>query len=391
MTQKSITLKKHEDRRITDGHLWVFSNEIAEVTGEPAAGDVVKVRMHGGKPIGSGFYNPHSLIACRVLTTADEEIDAAFFERRIATALALRRKIYPSSESCRVVHGESDYLPGLIIDRFNDIVAVQTFSSGMDARQAIICDVLETLLEPACIVERNESQLRPLEGLELRKGVLRGTPASATITELGLRYAIGPLDGQKTGFFLDQRENREAFRRYARDADVLDCFCNDGGFALNAAFAGAKSVTGVDISEETIRRAGANAALNDLGGAVQFVAKDAFDFLKEAAGAGRTWNTINLDPPSFARNRKSVPAAKKGYLGINTAAIRLLRPGGILATSSCSHHISEETFLEILKRSARDAGRRIRLLEWRGAAPDHPVHPSMPETRYLKFAVLAAE
>ena len=391
MPGKSITLKKHEDKRITDGHLWVFSNEIAEISGDPQAADIVRVRIHGGKPLGSGFYNPHSLIACRIVTTLDEEIDFAFFQRRIAAALELRRKLFPSAETFRIVHGESDFLPGLVIDKFNEFVTVQTFSSGMDSRLTLICDVIESVLKPAGIVERNESPLRLLEGLELKKGVLRGSVSSTTVSEHGIKFGVEPLEGQKTGFFLDQRENRKAFRRYVKNADVLDCFCNDGGFALNAAYAGAKSVTGVDDSEETVQRAVANAALNKMSESVRFVKMDAFDYLREAASSGRTWDAINLDPPSFARNRKSVPAAKKGYAGINASALRLLRPGGILATSSCSHHIGEETFLEILKRSGKDAGKKVRLLEWRGAAPDHPVHPSMPETRYLKFAVLSVE
>jgi 23S rRNA (cytosine1962-C5)-methyltransferase len=391
MAGKSITLKKHEERRIADGHLWVFSNEIAGIDGAPAAGDIVRVRAHGGKPIGSGFYNPHSLIACRLLTAADEDIDTAFFTKRISAALELRRKLYPNAETFRVVHGEGDYLPGLIVDKFNEFAAVQTLSAGMESRLTLICDVLESVLKPAGIVERNESALRSLEGLEPRKGVLRGTVSPTVVSEHGIRFSVDPAEGQKTGFFLDQRENRRAFRRYAKNADVLDCFCNDGGFALNAAYAGAKSVTGVDVSADTVGRAEANAALNGLDALAKFVKKDAFAYLREAAAAGSQWDAVNLDPPSFARNRKSVPAAKKGYTGINTAAMRVLRPGGILATSSCSHHVREETFMEILRRSARDAGRRLRLLEWRGAAPDHPVHPSMPETEYLKFAVFSVE
>lgn len=391
MAGKNVTLKKHEEKRIAGGHLWVFSNEIAAVDGAPAAGDIVKVRMHGGKPLGLGFYNPHSLIACRILTTADEEIDFEFFRRRISAALELRRKVFASAETFRLVHGESDFLPGLVVDKFNECVTVQTFSAGMDLRLTLICDVLESLLGPAGIAERNESPLRALEGLEPRAGTLRGTVAPTVVAEHGIRYEVDPSGGQKTGFFLDQRENRKAFRRYAKGGIVLDGFCNDGGFALNAAYAGAKEVTGVDVSAETVARAAGNAALNRLSDAAGFVKSDAFEFLRGAARDGRKYDAINLDPPSFAKNRKSVPAAKKGYAEINAMAMRLLRPGGILATSSCSHHIQEETFLGILTKAAGDAGRRIRLLEWRGAAPDHPVHPSMPETKYLKFAVLAVE
>jgi 23S rRNA (cytosine1962-C5)-methyltransferase len=391
MAGKTVTLKKHEDKRITEGHLWVFSNEIATIEGAPGAGDIVTVRMHGGKSLGSGFYNPHSLIACRIVAPPGEEIDFEFFRKRISAALGLRRRIYPAAETFRVVHGEADFLPGLIIDKFNDVVALQAFSAGMDSRSTLICDVLDSLLKPAGIVERNESPLRTLEGLELRSGTLRGTVAATVVAENGIRFEVDPSGGQKTGFFLDQRENRKAFRRYAKGATVLDAFCNDGGFALNAAYAGATAVTGVDVSADTVARAEANAALNKLSDSVKFVKMDAFEFLRTAAREGRKYDAVNLDPPSFAKNRKSVPAAKKGYAEINAMAMRLLPPGGILATSSCSHHVQDDTFLEVLKRAARDADRRVRLLEWRGAAPDHPVNPSMPETKYLKFAVLSVE
>jgi len=391
MAGKSVTLKKNEERRIERGHLWAFSNEIESVTGEPAAGDIVRIRARGGKPIGTGFYNPHSLIACRVLTASDEEIDFDFFRRRIGSALELRRKLYPSAETFRLVHGESDYLPGLVIDKYNDLVTVQTLSAGMDARLTLICDVLESLLAPAGIIERNESALRALEGLESKKGVLRGSASTTVVSEYGIKYEVDPLEGQKTGFFLDQRENRKAFRRYARGGDVLDCFCNEGGFSLNAAYGDAASVTGVDVSEGSVARAASNASLNHLSEKASFTAMDAFDFLRSAQEGKRSFDVVNLDPPSFARNKKSVPAARKGYARINAAALRLIKKGGILTTSSCSHHLQEEVFLEIVARAASEAGRKIRLLEWRGAAPDHPVHPSMPETRYLKFAAFAVE
>jgi len=391
MAVKSVTLKKNEEWRIESGHLWAFSNEIADIIGNPTSGDIVLIRARGGRPIGSGFYNPHSLIACRVLTTTNEEIDFEFFRRRISAALALRRKLYPTAETFRLVHGESDYLPGLVIDKYNEYLTVQTLSAGMDARMTLICDVLESLLAPAGIIERNESALRKLEGLESKKGILRGSAATTVVSEYGIKYEVDPLDGQKTGFFLDQRENRKAFRRYARGGDVLDCFCNEGGFALNAAYAGATSVTGVDVSEDSVSRASSNASLNTLDATTRFTTMDAFDYLKAASEQKQTFDAINLDPPSFARNKKSVPAAKKGYTKIHGIALRLVKRWGILATSSCSHHIQDDVFLGTITRAASDAGRNIRLLEWRGASPDHPVHPSMPETRYLKFAVFSVE
>ena len=243
-----IVLRKKEDHRISAGHPWVFSNEIERVHGNPGGGDIVEVQNAGGRTLGIGFYHPHSLIAARLLSTRIEEIDLAFFRNRISRALSLRERIYHNSSVYRLVHGESDFLPGLIVDRFNDTCVIQTLSYGMDLRQTTICDALEELLHPRCIVERNESPLRALESLPERRGVLRGEPGPVEIVEHGLRYSLHPLEGQKTGFFLDQRENRLLAQKYSRGARVLDCFCNDGGFALNAARGGAASVLAIDVS-----------------------------------------------------------------------------------------------------------------------------------------------
>jgi 23S rRNA (cytosine1962-C5)-methyltransferase len=385
---KSITLKKHEDRRVRRGHLWVFSNEIQSTDGNPESGDVVIIRSHTGETVGKGFYHSHSLIAARLLTrSADEEIDFHYFHRRFVRALQLRGLFYPESQAFRLVHGESDFLPGLIVDKFNDYLSVQTFSLGMDKRMTLICDVLDSLFHPKGIVERNESATRTLEQLPQKKGVVRGALAPVVIEENGIHYAVDLLEGQKTGFFFDQRENRNAFRRYSHGMNVLDCFCNEGGFALNSARAGAASVTGVDISGPTIGRAMANARANGMSDTVRFVEKDCFEFLAEAHEKGDLFDVVNLDPPSFAKNKKTVVQAKQGYRDLHAQALKVLKPGGILATSSCSHHILEEVFLEIIDSAAHTAGRAITLLEWHGAAPDHPVLPSMPETRYLKFGI----
>ncbi len=383
---KHILLKKNEDRRVVAGHPWVFSNEIHEITGNPAIGDVVELRAASGLSLGIGFFNPHSLIAFRMLSRTVEEIDAAFFERRIKAALDLRKTLYPNSDTFRLVHGEGDFLPGLIIDKFNDLVSVQTFAFGMDARLPWICDVLDSLLHPRGIVERNESPLRALEHLELKKGVLRGSSLPTQISEHGLVYTVDPLEGQKTGFFLDQRENRFAIRQFAPSSAVLDCFCNDGGFALNAAAAGATSVTGIDASEDAVARARHNATLNGLS-SIQFERHDVFDKLEEFNAAGTRFNVIVLDPPSFTKSRKNVTTAKQGYKDLHLRTFKVLRPGGILLTASCSHHIEPDVFLSIVDESARKAGRRLQLLDWRGAAPDHPTLPNVPETRYLKFGV----
>jgi 23S rRNA (cytosine1962-C5)-methyltransferase len=384
--QKRIILKKNEEHRIVGGHPWAFSNEIRETRGSPSMGEVVELFTAGGLTLGIGLYNPHSLIAFRLLSSAIEEIDAGFFRSRIARALDLRQTLYPGSAVYRLVHGEGDLLPGLIIDRFNEYCVVQTLSNGMDARLPLICDALESLLSPKGIIERNESPLRALEELPQKKGILRGEAGSTTINLNGLLFKVDVLEGQKTGFFLDQRENRSAIERYSKNARVLDCFCNDGGFSLFAAKGGAAAVTGLDSSEEAIRNATENAALNGLS-AARFEQADVFTMLTSLAEKGASYDLLILDPPSFTRSRKTVQTAKKGYKELHAGAFRLLRKGGTLATASCSHHIEPEVFLSIVDETARKAGRQVQLLEWRGAAPDHPSLPSVPETRYLKFGI----
>ena len=388
---KTVILKKNEDHRIANGHLWAFSNEIAEVKGEPQPGDIVELLTHQNKLLGIGAYNPHSLIAVRLLSREKEDIDFQFFLKRIQAAHEIRKKIYRDNPTFRLVHGEGDFLPGLIVDKFNDYFSIQTFSVGMDKRLTLICDVLDSLFHPKGIVERNEALIRTVEGLEQRKGILRGTVEPVTISEYGIHYAIDLLEGQKTGFFLDQRENRRAFRRYVKGANVLDCFCNEGGFALHAAYAEAASVIGVDVSESIIQRASNNAKLNKLESKTQFITSDAFEYLEQAVNQNKQFDVINLDPPSFAKSKKTVRKAKRGYKEIHTNALKLLKKGGILSTASCSYNITEETFLDIINECANDLGRKISILEWHGAAPDHPVLPSMPETKYLKFGIFSVE
>ena len=384
---KQVILKPKEERRILSGHQWVFSNEVRETKGIPATGDVVELLTAGGNTVGVGLYHQHSLIAVRLLAPSVETIDEEFFRKRIMHALELRRKLFPQSETFRLVHSESDFLPGLVIDKFNEYLSVQTFSYGMDLRLGMICDVLEAILHPTGIVERNESAMRELEQLPQKKSVLRGTIAPTVVDDCGVHFEVNLLEGQKTGFFLDQRENRHAIRRFSHDAEVLDCFTNDGGFALHAAASGAKHVMGIDSSGEAIARATHNAKLNHLGN-VEFVQADVFDELKKLTSAERTFDVIVLDPPSFTKSRKNVLAAKQGYKELHASAVRLLRAGGVLLTSSCSHHIEPDVFLEIVITSAQKAGRAVQLLDWRGASPDHPVLPVMSETRYLKFAVV---
>ncbi len=383
---QQVILKNKEERRIVAGHPWAFSNEVRETRGNPAVGDVVELVAASGISLGVGLYNPHSLIAFRLLSSTIVQIDRDFFLARISAAKDLRDLIYPGETTYRLVHGEGDFLTGLVIDRFNDQFAVQTFSFGMEQRLPLICEVLQELFHPACIIARNESPLRALENLPMHRAVLYGEASPTLITERGIRYTVDLREGQKTGFYLDQRENRGLLARFSRGADVLDAFCNDGGFALSAARGGASSVLGVDISSEAIARARANAILNGIENAT-FDEGDVFGKLTELAAEGRKFGVVVLDPPSFTRSRKNVQSAKKGYRTLHLAAFPLIPRGGILMTASCSHHILPEVFQEIVDDAARRAGRQIQLLEWRGAGPDHPVLPSVPETRYLKLGL----
>ena len=388
IVKKQIIIRKNEEHRIAAGHQWVFSNEIKGIQGNPEAGDVVDLLRHDEKFLGVGFYNPHSLIAFRLLSRVQEPVTFEFFEQRITRALELRTRVYPGADSFRLVHSEADFLPGLIIDKYNEYLSLQTLSVGMDRRLTLLCDVLESIFHPKAIIERNESPLRALEQLPLEKGVLRGTIGQTIITENGIKFKVSLLDGQKTGFFLDQRDNRLAVQRYVRNANVLDCFCNEGGFALYAAQAGAASVLALDSSDAAIANAKVNCTINELQN-ISFESADVFDRLPKLAEEGRKFDVIILDPPSFARNKKTVATALKGYKEINAGALRLLNPGGILVTASCSHHVTPESFIEAIEGGARVAHRSLQLLEWRGASADHPVLPAMPETAYLKFGIFS--
>ena len=365
----------------------MFSNELTAIRGTPEAGDIVELLRHDEKFLGLGFYHPHSLIACRFLTTQQEEISFRFFEHRIQQALLLRQKLYPGAETFRLVHGEGDFLPGLIIDKYNEFISLQMLSAGMDIRTEVICDVLESMFHPKAIIARNDVPIRTLEGLPCEEKVLRGNPGVTIIDDGGVKFEVDVFHGQKTGFFLDQRENRKAIQRYASDASVLDCFCNEGGFALHAAHAHATSVRGLDISEPAITKAKVNNRLNNAF--AEFETGDTFELLNHFNEQGKRFNMVILDPPSFTKSKKNIPAAMRGYKDLNAAALRLVEPGGFLASASCSHHITEDGFLSSIEQSTVKARRNIQLLEFAGAAPDHPVIPAMPETKYLKFAIFA--
>ena len=386
---QSLYLKPKEHYRIQKGHLWVFSNELATIPRDIASGESVKLFTHDKKFMGTGFYNPHSLISIRLFSRKDEEPDKDFFRKKFLEALKLREVIYKHEDTnaYRVVHGESDGLPGLIVDRFNKAIVVQAFSAGMEVHLPLICDVLQELLNPAVIILRNESPLRELEGLTLYKDIIRGEKSETiqTIHDAGITYEVNLFEGQKTGFFLDQRENRKIIRKFAENAEVLDVFTNDGGFALNAFYGGAKSAILVDASKEALQRADRNAQLNKFS-EYSLVAADAFDTLDQMVESKESFNLVVLDPPSFTKSRKNLPGALKAYKRLNKLGLQLVKSGGFLATASCSHHVSEEDFLQSVQQAALSAGCQLRLIHKNSQPFDHPVLLAMPETSYLKFA-----
>ena len=367
----------------------MFSNELASLPRDIASGEAVKLFTHDKKFLGTGFYNPHSLISVRLISRKDEDPDRDFFLKKFREALTLREKIYTSDETnaYRLVHGESDGLPGLIVDRFNKAVVLQAFSAGMDVHLPLICDALQELLNPAVIIVRNESTLRELEGLTLYKDVVRGDRAETkqTIFDADITYEVDLFEGQKTGFFLDQRENRRVVRKFSADAEVLDVFTNDGGFALNALYGGARSAILVDASKEALQRADRNAQLNKFS-EYSLVAADAFDTLDQMVESKESFDLIVLDPPSFTKSRKNLPGALKAYKRLNKLGLQLIKNGGFLATASCSHHVSEEDFLQSVHQAALSAGCQLRLIHKNSQPFDHPVLLAMPETGYLKFA-----
>lgn len=383
MTIPVVRLKRKEENRILAGHLWVFSNEIEKVEGIPQIGDTVEVRSGKNLRLGFGFYNPKTLIAVRLYSKEFVEPDKDFFTARLRSATELRDRLFQSS-FYRLAYGESDYLPGLIIDRFDSLFSVQIFSAAMERRKELIYDAIKELFSPAAIYERNESSTREIEGLPQSKSIVFGDEKTADYDEEGVLFRVNPFRGQKTGFYFDQRLNRIFSRRFGPGTEVLDLFSNEGGFALNLARAGAGRVHAVDSSEFAVKNLLANAELNGLDN-VDAETCEANAFLEKSTRDGKKFDVVVCDPPSFTRNRKSVPTAKAAYRRLHETIFGLLKPQGILLTASCSHHIFRETFEDVIALVSQKAGRSIQLLYRGGASPDHPVLPSMPETEYLKF------
>ncbi len=385
-----VLLRKRNDQRIESGHPWVYRSEIERIEGSFAPGDILPVYYPGGKLAGKGFINPTSQITLRLLTRQDEPTDTAFFARRLRQAWEYRQRIIgPDTDSYRLVYGEADYLPALIVDKFGPYLVMQVLALGMDVRKEELVEALADLLQPEGIYERSDVGVRTLEGLEPTQGFRRGQFATQVeIRENGLRFRVDIGQGQKTGYFFDQRENRQALRPFVAGGRVLDCFCYVGSFSLHAAAYGAREVVGVDISEEAVRTAAANAALNNLAGNCRFVAANAFDFLREQETAKAVYDAVILDPPAFTKSRDSIQGAVRGYKEINLRAMKLLREGGYLITSSCSYHMDEALFKATVLDAAKDAHRQVRLLETRSQAKDHPVLLAARETQYLKFLIL---
>lgn len=369
-------------------HCWIYRSDVANHR-DVRPGEVVRVADPRGRVMGWALYSSHSQIALRVVSFEDVEIDKNFWRSRLATAERLRDRVVRDTTAFRLVYGESDLLPSLIVDRYNDCFVLQTLSQGMEALKSMWVELLIERYGPPAIIERNEAKVRDLEGLPRVAGVLHGRdPSGIVVDENGVKLGINLLEGQKTGAFLDQRENRVAARSYARGR-ALDCFTYEGAFALHLA-GQADDVVGVDVSATAIARARRNAELNGANN-VKFVESNTFDFLREMEEKGERFDVINLDPPAFAKNRVSIDAATRGYKEINLRAMKLLNPEGTLITSTCSYHMSEERFLNVLTEAASDAGRSAQLIEKRTQARDHPVLISMPETYYLKCMILRIE
>ena len=371
------------------GHPWVFSNELREIPAGVAPGEIVDVLDFSGRFVGRGAINPHTLIAVRILTRKREEIDDAFLLQRITTARDLRTRL-GFGDSFRAVYSEGDGLPGLIVDKYSDILVVQTLTAGMERLLDTIITVLREVYSPRALVLKNDAASREIEGLERHTRVAFGPgPGPVLMEESGLQYKVDVLEGQKTGFFFDQRENRQALKELVKGRRTLDCFCYAGAWALNAARFGASEVIGIDSSEKAVIMARENAALNDL--TARFVVGDVFDELRAFEKKGERFGCIVLDPPAFVKSRAKTREGIKGYKEINLRAMKMLEPGGLLVSCSCSHHVDVELFKEMLIDAAYSAGRGVRLLEMRSQARDHPIVLAARETQYLKCAVLIVE
>ena len=387
-----VLLKRKISPRIANGHPWVFSNEVDKVSGSPSGGEIVEVFTHDKKFIGKGYINPKSQILVRLLTREKQDtINEEFFINRIRQCWEYRKKI-GYTENCRLVFGEADAIPQLIVDKFNDYFVIQTVALGIDLWKPAIVKAINQLFKPKGIFERNDVPVRELEGMQQQKGFLSGEfDTKIIINENGLKFYVDIENGQKTGYFLDQQDNRRAISNIVKDAEVLGAFTYTGTFEIHAAHYGAKSVLGLDISDNAVKQATENAALNNLQDIVQFKTANAFDVLKQWSKEGKKYDVVMLDPPAFTKSRETIQKAITGYKEINLRGMKLVRPGGFLVTSSCTNLVSPEMFLQIIDMAAKDARRKIRQVVFQTQSADHPVVPGIETTQYLKFLVIEVQ
>lgn len=423
-----VFLHRNRKKRLEQGHPWVYANEVDRIEGDAKGGDVVQVMNHQGVFLGKGVLNLDSQIRVRIMTYSEEEaIDEAFFVRRIEEAWLYRQRWIDEPNDCRLIYGEADFLPGLVVDKYGEVFVVQILSLGMELRKNWIVNALLTVFRPKGIYERSDVAVRELEGLQQRKGLLYGeVDRFVRIRENGLQYIVDVEEGQKTGFFFDQRENRAAVAPLMRGwgirndirlqpvngskgeepilrpfnkngvevtypwwdgATVLECFAHTGSFTLNACKAGAKKVTCLDISEHAIETARQNVELNGYTDRTEFVVANAFDYLREQVDKKRSWDVVILDPPAFAKSKSAVKGAVRGYKDINLHGMKLVNERGFLVTASCSYHMSPDLFREVIQEAAFDAKKILRLVHWSGAGKDHPEILGVNEGHYLKFAI----
>ncbi len=393
MSDAVITLKKGEGRALKAGGMWIYDNEIAQVRGSFTNGDLVRVEDFDGYAMGTGFMNTHSKIRVRMMTrNPQQQVNREFLRMRVRDAWTYRKQTV-DTDSCRLIFGEADFLPGLVVDKFSDVLVVQSLALGIDRmKEVLLQELKEALAEDGIsirgVYERSDAKVRLQEGMELQKGFLGAAfDPQVEIRENGVRYLVDVAEGQKTGFFLDQKYNRLAIQKLCKNARVLDCFTHTGSFALNAGLAGAREVLGVDASLLGVQQAEKNAKLNGLSDRVHFLCADVFDLLPKLEEQGEQYDLVILDPPAFTKSRSSVKNAAKGYREINLRAMKLVRDGGYLATCSCSHFMTYELFTQTIHQAARNVHKRLRQVEYRTQAPDHPILWAAEESYYLKFYI----
>lgn len=392
-TKAIVKVKKGEGRSLKNGGLWIYDNEIDKTTGDFENGDLVYVHDFDDFYLGCGFINTNSKITVRIMSRVKgQEIDHNFLEMRVRDAWEYRKTTVDTS-SCRIIFGEADFLPGLVIDKFSEVLVVQSLAMGIDRMKQEIVQILCELLKNDGIIirgvyERSDAKVRSNEGMERVKGFIgESFDTKVEIVENGVKYLVDVAEGQKTGFFLDQKYNRAAVARLCKGGRVLDCFTHTGSFALNAGASGAKEVIGVDSSELGVEQATENAALNGLSDTVKFLCADVFDLLPEYEKKGEQFDVVILDPPAFTKSRNSVKNAIKGYREINLRAMKLVKDDGYLATCSCSHFMTPDLFAETIGQAAKNVKKRIRQVEYRTQAPDHPILWAADESYYLKFFI----